>query len=236
MMENVELGKSFERLLMSQNIWELRGSLLIRQMKRAQLVKHTLKRSKAKFILDVGCAEGFVTSFLSQLPAYVIGIDIDESIKIAKTKVKNAYFVYASITHLPFKDGSFEAVTLLEILEHLPNAAINKGIAEVDRVLTSGGTLIVSVPYKEKITYTRCIHCGKLTPLWGHIQSFDEGKLKSLLPKNYAQIEKKHLPNIELILCNRLIGNFPLQIWLIINKILGLIRKGYWLVLRYKKS
>jgi ubiquinone/menaquinone biosynthesis C-methylase UbiE len=121
-------------------------------------------------------------------------------------------------------------------LEHLPNAAINKGIAEVNRVLKSGGTLIVSVPYKEKITYTRCIHYGKLTPLWGHIQSFDENKLKKLLPDNYVQTEKKNLPNVELISCNKLLGKLPLTFWLIINSILGLIRKGYWIILKYKKS
>ena len=43
-----------------------------------------LKSYKAKLVLDVGCAEGFITNFLSQLPAYVIGIDLDESIKMAK--------------------------------------------------------------------------------------------------------------------------------------------------------
>jgi len=221
--------------MIQQNIWELKGSLLIRQVRRAEVVKQMLKHSKAKQILDIGCAEGFITSYLSQLQAQVVGIDIDQNLKIAKNKVKNAEFIQASITHLPFKDGSFEAATLLEILEHLPNAAISKGIAEVNRVLKSGGTLIVSVPYKEKITYTRCIHCGKLTPLWGHIQSFDENKLKSLLSQNYEQIEKKHIPNIELLSCHRIFGNFPLQIWLIINNILGLIRKGYWIILKYKK-
>jgi ubiquinone/menaquinone biosynthesis C-methylase UbiE len=218
-----------------QNIWELKGSQLIKQIRRAEVVKQMLKHSKAKQILDIGCAEGFITNYLSQLQAQVIGIDIDQSLKIAKNKVKNADFIQASITHLPFKDGSFGAATLLEILEHLPNAAVNKGIAEVNRVLKSGGTLIVSVPYKEKITYTRCIHCGKLTPLWGHVQSFDENKLKKLLPDNYVQTEKKNLPNVELISCNKLLGKFPLTFWLIINNILGTIRKGYWIVLKYQK-
>ena len=219
-----------------QNIWELKGSPLRRQTKRAQLVKHMLKHSKAKLILDVGCAEGFITSHLSQLQAQVIGIDIDEGLKIAKSKVKNANFLRASITHLPFKEETFEAVTLLEILEHLPDTTISEGIAEVDRVLKSGGNLIMSVPYKEKIIYTRCVHCGKLTPLWGHIQSFDESKLRSLLPKNYVQIEKKHLPNVELISCNKLLGNLPLILWLVINNILGFICKGYWVILKYIKS
>jgi ubiquinone/menaquinone biosynthesis C-methylase UbiE len=219
-----------------QNIWELKGSQLIRQIKRAEVVKQMLKYSKAKHILDIGCAEGFITNYLSQLQAQVIGVDIDRSLKTAKNKVKNADFIYASITDLPFKEETFEAVTLLEILEHLPEKNISKSIIEVNRVLKSGGTLILSVPYKEKITYTRCIHCGKLTPLWGHIQSFDENKLKRLLPDNYVQTEKKHLPNVELISCNKLLGKFPLTVWLIINNILGTVCKGYWFIIKYQKS
>jgi 2-polyprenyl-3-methyl-5-hydroxy-6-metoxy-1,4-benzoquinol methylase len=72
-----------------QNIWELKGSQLIKQIRRAEVVKQMLKHSKAKQILDIGCAEGFITNYLSQLQAQVIGIDIDQSLKIAKNKVKN---------------------------------------------------------------------------------------------------------------------------------------------------
>ena len=174
-----------------QNIWELKGSQLIKQIRRAEVVKQMLKHSKAKQILDIGCAEGFITNYLSQLP---------------------------------------------EILEHLPNEAINKGIAEVNRVLKSGGTLIVSVPYKEKITYTRCIYCGKLTPLYGHIQSFDENKLASLFHENYKVVKKKYLPNLELISCSKLLSWIPSRIWLLINDFLGIIRKGYRITLKLVKS
>jgi hypothetical protein len=48
-----------------QNIWELKGSQLIKQIKRAEVVKLMLKHSKARLILDVGCAEGFITNYLS---------------------------------------------------------------------------------------------------------------------------------------------------------------------------
>lgn len=222
---------------MSQNIWKLQGYLLNRQVRRAQFVKSLLKHSKAKLILDIGCGEGFLTSYFSQLRRQVIGVDIDiESIKIAKNRVKNVSFICASITAIPFRDGTFEAVTVLEILEHLPNATISEGIAEVDRILKPNGTLIVSVPYNEEITYTRCIHCRELTPLWGHLQSFDENKLSSILPENYKLVKEKHLPNLGLISCSKLLSWLPLRIWLLINDLLGIIKKGYWIVIRYVKS
>jgi len=32
----------------------------------------------------------------------------------------------------------------------------------------------VTVPYREEIIQTVCIHCAKLTPLYGHLRSYTE--------------------------------------------------------------
>lgn len=149
--------------------------------------------------------------------------------------MKNAEFVCASITRLPFKDKCFEAVTLLEVLEHLPDSILKDGIKEIDRTLNTGGSLLVSVPYKEKITYTRCIYCGKTTPLWGHLRSMDENNVRSLLPPHYTLISKYTLPNVGLISLSRLFRGLPFKIWFTLNNMLGKIRKGYWLLLKYEK-
>lgn len=220
-----------------QNIWELRGSLLSRQLRRAQAVKNMLDHTNAQLVLDIGCAEGFVTSFLSGKLTYVVGIELDEeSIKIAKQRVKNADFTRASITHLPFRDKCFEAITLLEVLEHLPDPILKNGIKEVDRVLRMEGFLIISVPYKEQITYTRCIHCGKLTPLWGHLRSMDEERVTTLLPNYYILTDSLHLPNVALVSLTSIFEKFPFKLWLLLNNLLGKLRKGYWLLLKYKKA
>lgn len=126
-------GKSVQ-----QNIWELQEPELNKQLRRAQAVRNMLKNSRPKLILDIGCAEGFITSFLTKGQTHVVGVDLDESIKVAKKKVKNAEFVCASITRLPFKDKCFEAVTLLEVLEHLPDSVLKDGIKEIDRTLNTG--------------------------------------------------------------------------------------------------
>ena len=194
-----------------------------------------LKSCNAKVVLDLGCGEGFITNFISQLPLYTVGADLDESIKIAKDKVDRADFVRASIINLPFRNSCFDAITLLEILEHLPDQALYMGIREIDRVLKPKGALIVSVPYRERIIYTRCIHCGRLTPLYGHLRSLDEQKITSLLPKNYKLLEKTHLPHLELISCYRIMSDLPFRLWFLINNILGAIRKGYWIILKYIK-
>ncbi|MEM3365313.1 MAG: hypothetical protein QXM93_02715 [Candidatus Methanomethyliaceae archaeon] len=54
-------GKSVQ-----QNIWELQEPELNKQLRRAQAVRNMLKNSRPKLILDIGCAEGFITSFLTK--------------------------------------------------------------------------------------------------------------------------------------------------------------------------
>ncbi len=45
---------------------------------------------------------------------------------------------------LPFPDGCFDVVFFMEVYEHLPRRA--EALAEIRRVLTVGGTLVMSVP------------------------------------------------------------------------------------------
>lgn len=162
---------------MDQNIWELQGSSLHRQVRRAEAVKSMLENSKA--VLDVGCAEGFITSFLVDEQIYVAGVDLDESIKIAKNKVKKADFVYASITHLPFKDEYFDAVTLLEVLEHLPDNVLAEGVKEVDRILTM-------------LRYVRSDHVLMTLDEVLNDETSDDGKLAIFNGRELADSLMKH--------------------------------------------
>src|SRR5699024_2298472 len=51
-----------------------------------------------------------------------------------------------SLTALPYDDGSFDRVLCLDVLEHLSFDDQTAAVAEMARVLRSGGELFVSVP------------------------------------------------------------------------------------------
>jgi ubiquinone/menaquinone biosynthesis C-methylase UbiE len=116
-----------------------------------------------------------------------VGIELDfDNLGIAKQKLEGVFYINGSIDFLPFLDNYFDAATILEVLEHLSTELQTKGLQEANRVLKSQGTLIISVPYKEQITITKCIHCNRDTPLYGHLHTFDENKVTALLPREYS--------------------------------------------------
>lgn len=95
-------------------------------------------------VLDLGCAFGFGTRLL--VPPYrAYGHDLSETyIRRARRRVKGAVFTCGPAESIPYPNGYFDAILLLDVLEHVP--APDLVVAEMYRVLRPGGELIVSVP------------------------------------------------------------------------------------------
>ncbi|HEY7227749.1 MAG TPA: class I SAM-dependent methyltransferase [Nitrososphaeraceae archaeon] len=220
----------------SQNIWQLKGPMLERQIRRAQIVRKSLKQGNAKNVLDIGCAEGYTTKFISEGCNIVVGIELNfQSLRIAKNMLKNVEFINASIEYLPFRAECFDTVCILEVLEHLPTKVQRNGLNESERLLQSNGSIMISVPFKEQVIQTTCIHCNKITPLYGHLHSLDVEKISSLVPPQFKIVESYHLPNVQILSCAKIFKPLPLAIWSKINELLGLYKKGYWIVIKYQR-
>jgi len=102
-----------------------------------------LKHHKANHILDVGCGTGTMLGYLSRY-GHAQGIDADEqAVRFCIERgVGDVQQVTAST--LPFADGTFDLVTILDVLEHIDDDAGT--LRELHRVLRPGGLLLVSVP------------------------------------------------------------------------------------------
>jgi len=99
--------------------------------------------SQAGFALDVGCGEN-PYFFHNRINNY-IGIDIDiNTLKQVSRDLPEASLIYGSGSYAPFKNGIFDVVICTEVLEHLKNP--EKMISEISRVLTRGGTAVISIP------------------------------------------------------------------------------------------
>jgi 2-polyprenyl-3-methyl-5-hydroxy-6-metoxy-1,4-benzoquinol methylase len=101
---------------------------------------------EADHILDAGCGVG---SYLHQMTDRkgCFGIDLDAyAIKIANKYCINSEFSVASVLDLPFRDNTFNIVTISEVIEHLPSGTEKRAISEIYRILTHSGMILLSTP------------------------------------------------------------------------------------------
>lgn len=101
-------------------------------------------------VLDVGCGTGTLALALQAAlgTGEVHGIDASpEMIEVARRKAVQARsgvdFRLALIEAIPFADATFDVVTSMLMLHHLPDDLKRRGLAEIRRVLKPGGRLVV---------------------------------------------------------------------------------------------
>ncbi len=95
--------------------------------------------------LDVGCATGYLVEVLRERGIDAQGCDLSEfAIDHASPGAVGHVRVANLFAGLPWADGSFELVTTLEILEHLPPDRVPDALAELARVC--GGYLYATIP------------------------------------------------------------------------------------------
>jgi len=130
--------------------------------KHADRIKVWVKESN---ILDIGAGDGLITSLIGAK-----GVDNEMSgVKIAQEKGVDV--VFGDAYNLDFKDESFDAVTMIDVLEHFEFP--EKALAEAHRVCKLY-TYISTPPKRDD---------GKLTDKYHYIEWTPEG-LNELMKSN----------------------------------------------------
>jgi 2-polyprenyl-6-hydroxyphenyl methylase/3-demethylubiquinone-9 3-methyltransferase len=103
---------------------------------------------RAARVLDVGCGGGLMAEALCRAGARVSAVDLAPSmIEVARLHALEAgldiaYRVASSTDLLPGDAGSYDVVTCMEMLEHVPSPDLT--LAELGTLLRPGGSLFVS--------------------------------------------------------------------------------------------
>jgi SAM-dependent methyltransferase len=143
--------------------------------------------------LNVGVGRGGLESILLKKGAVVSCLDPGEN-AIESLRQKYALGDRAQIgfcQEMPFPDLQFDVVVMSEVLEHLVDEVLDATLEEVGRVVKQGGRFIGTVPADENLTDNRvmCPHCGELFHRWGHLQSFSEERLRTILAEKFHGVK-----------------------------------------------
>ena len=96
-------------------------------------------------VLDVGCGRGVGHDLLAKRYREVHGVDGTEAaLAQARARGTAARVVDLDAGRLPYPDAHFDAVLLLDVIEHLIDPA--PIVAEIARILRPGGQAVVTTP------------------------------------------------------------------------------------------
>ncbi|MBU2575021.1 MAG: class I SAM-dependent methyltransferase [Elusimicrobia bacterium] len=93
-------------------------------------------------LLDLGCGTGGFLKVMARGGWKAQGIEKSDKIKKYSTEENKIYC--ADLLDMKFDGGSFDVITLWQVLEHLSDP--KKYLAEINRLLKEDGILVVSVP------------------------------------------------------------------------------------------
>ena len=95
-------------------------------------------------VLDVGCGGGSFLAALARPGLRVVGLDFSHEAARVAWRSGGVPAVCAALERTPFAAGSFNAITLFHVLEHVPRPA--DYLAAVHHLLAPGGKVYIQVP------------------------------------------------------------------------------------------
>jgi len=137
-------------------------------------VKRELGPFRGQSVLDAGCGDGRFCYELRSEHVEVTGVDYSErALSFARAFNPDVRFYCQRLDSLDL-GRKFDAITLIEVIEHIPPSLLPQVTARIASHLETGGRLVVTVPSKNL----------PLSPK--HEQHFDEGSLRTVLEPSFV--------------------------------------------------
>lgn len=149
--------------------------LFYREKMRAihRVAPDQLSTQAAPRVLEIGGGRSGLASLLYP-EAQIVSLDLEEQLLRDAPDARRSQGVCADACQLPFADASFDAVTLFDVLEHIPDD--HRAAQEALRVVRPGGWLLVSTPREDwrypwyGFMQRWCPPESQLMHEWGHVR------------------------------------------------------------------
>jgi SAM-dependent methyltransferase len=137
-------------------------------------------------LLDVGAAYGFAVAEARRAGWEAVGLEVSTAAARAAGAAAGP-LVVGSAERAPFAAGSFDAVTLWDVLEHLPDP--HAAVAEIARLLHPGGRLALSTGDVGSLVARLSGARWHLYTLPEHLFFFSRPSLRRLLEAHDLRVE-----------------------------------------------
>lgn len=148
-------------------------------------------------LLDIGCANGFLVKEAQDAGFEAHGVELSErAVQYAREVLGLSGVVQGSVKDGAFPDRFFDAVTMFDVLEHVPSPC--RTLAEVVRILCTGGVLIAQLPSVDSLGFRL------FGPLWcciqpaAHLTYFCRHTLAKAMQEVGLTILKVHGPTFKI--------------------------------------
>jgi SAM-dependent methyltransferase len=140
--------------------------------------------------IDLGCGFGEFLSGSGELGKGAIGLDLDRR-SLAEARDAGIEVVAADLgLSIPFRSGSLEGATLIEVIEHVFDA--DALLAELARVIRPGGWVVLTTPNVAHFTYRVRALTGHAPKQEGyHVRFFTRDRLLALIDAHGFRVDAR---------------------------------------------
>jgi SAM-dependent methyltransferase len=140
--------------------------------------------------LDIGSDNGVISYLLRQRGGHWKSADLDPSCVASIRALVNTEVYAIDGKTLPFQDHTFDAIVLVDILEHLEND--RAFVLELFRVLKAQGILIINVPHVKNSCLRKLrLMLGQTDEKHGHVRpGYTQESLSQLLQGTFEMREQ----------------------------------------------
>jgi 2-polyprenyl-3-methyl-5-hydroxy-6-metoxy-1,4-benzoquinol methylase len=138
-------------------------------------------------LLDIGCALGYFLHLAAQNGWQVYGTDVSAAAAASAAGVPGASVFCGPVEAAGFAPGSFDAVTMWDVIEHLPDPAAT--VRHANKLLKPGGVFALVTPDAGSLA-ARLLRSRwpEFRRIEEHIYFFSRGTLAALLKKHGFEV------------------------------------------------
>lgn len=129
-------------------------------------------------LLDVGCGTGDFVAGMARMGWDATGIDFDREAVTSARRHESIKVFSGGLADQNFPDDAFDAITLSNVMEHLPDPAHT--FAELKRILAPSGRLVIVTPNPDSLGHRSFGRCWRGLEPPRHLFLFAPQTLKTL--------------------------------------------------------